>query len=264
MKIAITGKGGAGKSTLAAMLSLLAAKDGRKVLAVDADPDANLADALGIPRLEQQRVVTLARHRELVEERTGAKVKEFGQMFKLNPEVADIADKYAYPFRGVDLLVLGAVEGGGSGCACPESTLLRALVQNLVLYRQEAVILDMEAGIEHLGRATARGVDAFIAVVEPGQRSISTLHRIEAMAKEIGINRVLVVGNKVRTPEDQAFFREVLAGRELIGTIPYSALLGRNDRDGISVEDGLDEPLRGCFQEIFARIVSRTSPPKNP
>ena len=182
LKIAISGKGGVGKSTLAGTLARLWAAEGRRVLAIDADPDANLASALGLPAALRHTVHTISEERQLIEERTGAKVREFGQIFSLNPEVSDIADNYATHYAGVDLLVLGAAQRAGSGCACPESVLLKSLVRELVLRRDEVVILDMEAGIEHLGRGTAMGVDVMIAVVEPGQRSVETAHRVREMA----------------------------------------------------------------------------------
>ena len=151
MKLAISGKGGTGKSTLAAALSLLMAGKGWRVVAVDADPDGNLAAALGASPEEASRIVPISKQKELIEERTGAKVKQYGQMFKLNPEVSDIAEGYGTNLKGVTLLVLGAIEAGGSGCACPESVLIQALVSDLVLHRKDALVMDMEAGIEHLG-----------------------------------------------------------------------------------------------------------------
>ncbi|MCU0644166.1 MAG: AAA family ATPase, partial [bacterium] len=190
MKIAISGKGGVGKTTLAAALALLMARQGKKVLSVDADPDANLAAALGISVEKQQAIIPISRQVALIEELTGAKVKQYGQIFKLNPEVSDIADRFATIHNGVVLLVLGAIEGGGTGCACPESTLIRALITDLVLYKDDALIMDMEAGIEHLGRGTARGVDAMIIVLEPGQRSIDSAQRVIRMAGEIGLKDV--------------------------------------------------------------------------
>jgi len=167
MKVAVSGKGGVGKSTLAAALALLLAQRGWKVLALDADPDANLAATLGIPEEKRLQIIPVSRQADLIEQRTGAKIKQYGQIFKLNPEVSDIADSYAVQHAGVSLLVLGAIERGGSGCACPENVLIRALVADLLLYKNEALVMDMEAGIEHLGRATAQGVDAMLVVVEP-------------------------------------------------------------------------------------------------
>lgn len=192
MKLAISGKGGVGKSTLAAALALLLARDGKRVLAVDADPDANLASALGIPATIQRGIVPISQQIALIEERTGAKVKSYGQMFKLNPNVADVAERCAFMYENVALLVLGAIEKGGTGCACPESVFIRALVSDLILQQGDALIMDMEAGVEHLGRATVRGVDAMILVVEPGLRAIECANRCITMSADIGLTRIRI------------------------------------------------------------------------
>ena len=193
LKIAISGKGGVGKSTLAGTLARLYAQDGCRVLAIDADPDANLASALGFPLDLRDSIPTISNERQLIEERTGAKVREFGQIFTLNPDVAGIAEQYGVCHAGVNLLVLGAAQRAGGGCACPEGVLLKSLVRDLVLNRDEVVILDMEAGIEHLGRGSCAGVDIMVVVVEPGRRSIDTAHRVKEMAAALGIKRFAVV-----------------------------------------------------------------------
>jgi len=266
MKIAISGKGGAGKTTLAAALALMAAERGEKVVAVDADPDANLAQALGIPEAARSGIVPIARRAALIEERTGAKVEQYGQIFKLNPEVSDIALSYAFAHRGVALLVLGAIERGGGGCACAESVLLRALVTDLVLYKGETLVMDMEAGVEHLGRATARGVDEMIVVVEPGQRSIDTARRVIRMGAEIGLRDPSFVINKTRSPADEEFARRGVAwamraeGRpepELLGVIPYSDEIGGCDRDGMAVLDAAGPALRAALESIAVRLSDR-------
>ncbi|MCG3181913.1 MAG: Iron-sulfur cluster carrier protein [Phycisphaerae bacterium] len=255
MKLAVSGKGGVGKSTLSAALALLAARDGGRVLAVDADPDGNLASALGIPADVQAGIVPISQHRALIEQRTGAKVKQYGQMFKINPEVADIADGYALRHNGVALLVLGAIESGGSGCACPESVLIRALVQDLVLHKHDALVMDMEAGIEHLGRSTARGVDTLLVVVEPGQRSIDSARRVVRLAGEIGLaDRVRFVANKVTGPDDERFIRDSLAGQELLGVIPFSPTIRSADRAGRSVLEGLPPELIARFESILEKV----------
>jgi CO dehydrogenase maturation factor len=254
VKLAISGKGGAGKTTLAGALALLMARNGDRVLAVDADPDANLASALGVPAELQNSIVTIAQHKTLIEQRTGAKVKQYGQIFKLNPEVSDVSEKYAYPHEGVALLVLGAVDSGGSGCACPESVLLRSLVTDLVLHKDESLVMDMEAGVEHLGRATARGVDMMIVVIEPGQRSIDSALRVAEMSAEVGIRTVAAVPNKVRSPDDEQFIRQGIPAMPIIGSIPYSEAIRLGDRDGVSVLESLDSKLMQCFEQILNRL----------
>jgi len=254
MKIAISGKGGVGKSTIAAALSLYFAGKGHKVLALDADPDANLARALGIPEKEQGGIVPVSKQIALIEERTGAKVKQYGQVFKLNPEVADIADGYACKYRGVNLLVLGAVKSGGSGCACPENTFLRALTTDLVLFKDETLIMDMEAGIEHLGRATASGVDVMIVVVEPGQRSIDSAKTILRMANEIGLKKAVIVGNKAANGREEAFIKNALSGYEVLTVLPYSEAVRTADRQGVCASDIADEKLEKALQELYSGI----------
>ncbi len=219
MKIAISGKGGVGKTTLAALLIKYYSDQGKKVLAVDADPDANLALALGIP--DPQSIIPLCQMKELVAERTDSQPGKMGGFFKLNPKVDDIPEKYSRQLDGIKLIVMGGVKTGGSGCICPESVLLRTLVTHLVLLRDEVVIMDMEAGIEHLGRATARGVDKLIVVVEPGRRSVETALHVQKLAADLGLHKVALVANKVRQPQDLEFIREHLKGLPLLGYIPY-------------------------------------------
>ena len=192
MKIAITGKGGVGKTTLAALLSYLYASEGKKVIAVDADPDANLAQALGISKNEIEMIKPIAEMAELIEERTGAKPGSSGGIFKINPKVDDIPEGFGYKTDGITLLVMGRSKFAASGCYCPEHALLRRLLKHLIVERDEVVIVDMEAGIEHLTRGTAEGVNAFIVVVEPGQRSIQTASAVKRLAKELGVKRVAI------------------------------------------------------------------------
>jgi CO dehydrogenase maturation factor len=266
MKIAISGKGGVGKSTLAAAISLILAERGTKVIAVDADPDANLAQALGISEADQSSIIPIARRAALIEERTGAKVSQYGQMFKINPRVSDIADSYAFNHRGVSLLVLGAIERGGGGCACAESILLKALVTDLVLFKGETLVMDMEAGVEHLGRATAKGVDEMVVVVEPGQRSMESARRIIRMSAEIGLPDPVFVINKAKGFGDEDFAVKGLAaaaeaeGRSrpvVLGVIPYSDEIMGSDRDGTAVIDSVGPEIRALFEEITSRIAER-------
>ena len=254
MKIAVSGKGGVGKSTVAAALATLLAQRGEKVLALDADPDANLAGALGMPPEQQAEIVPVARRIALIEERTGVKVEEYGRVFKMNPEVSDVAEKFGTPYQGINLLVLGAVQSGGGGCACPENTFIRALVTDLVLYKHETLIMDMEAGIEHLGRATSQGVDVMVVVLEPGQRSVDCAKTVIRMAKEIGIRRLLFVGNKVTGAADEEFLKTALPGSEFAALIPYSEEIRTADREGVNPLDRAGGGLRAQFEQILTKI----------
>ena len=186
MKIAVTGKGGVGKTTFAATLARLYAAEGRPVLAADVDPDANLGLALGFDEETLDSIVPISKMRKLVEERTGATAGN--QFYHLNPKVDDIPDKYGKVCNGVRLLVLGTVETGGGGCVCPEHVMLKRIINNLVLRREDVVILDMEAGLEHLGRGTTEGVDAFIVVIEPGARSVQTYKNVKRLASDLGVS----------------------------------------------------------------------------
>ena len=197
MKIAITGKGGVGKTTFAATLARMYADEGRSVLAADADPDANLGLALGFSEEELEEIVPISKMRKLVEERTGA--DEFNKLFRLNPKVDDIPDKYAKSRNGVKLLVLGTVETGGGGCVCPEHVMLKRIISHLMLRSTDVVVLDMEAGLEHLGRGTTSGMDQFIVVIEPGARSVQTYKNVKRLAADLGVSQVRVVANKVRS-----------------------------------------------------------------
>ena len=261
-KLAISGKGGVGKSTLAAMFAHLAAAERFHVLAIDADPDANLAAALGMPRKERDQIIPLSEHRALIEERTGAKVNQYGQVLKLNPQVSDIAETVSQNFRRIHLLVLGAVERGGSGCACPESVMLRALLTDVILYKDDCLVVDFEAGLEHLGRATAQGVDLMLVVVEPGRRSVETAENVRKMAEEIGVKRVAVIGNKVSGPEDAAFLETALSGQHYLGSVPFSETIRRADRESLPLIDIAEECLMGQFRHLWATVKDKAGSSK--
>ncbi len=247
MKLAIGGKGGAGKTTLAAALARRAADLGRAVVAVDADPDGNLASALGVSEARIPRPI--AQMRELILQRTGAQDQGAGLMFKLNPRVDDLPDRFSVDAGGVRLLVLGTVESGGKGCLCPEGALLKTLMQHLLLRIDDDVILDMEAGLEHMGRASASGVDAMITVVEPGMRSVQTATRIRKLAADIGIKRAFVVANKLSRQQERDLLQRALGKQTIIGMLPFDEELARADLEG--------RPLdlkNGAFVEAVNRI----------
>jgi CO dehydrogenase maturation factor len=251
MKIAVSGKGGVGKTTFASLLIRTFDANGKHVLAIDADPDANLAAAVGIENADQ--ITPIAEMKDLIFERTEAKPGSIGGFFKLNPKVDDLPDALSARLGNIKLMRLGGVKKGGAGCICPESTLLKALVTHIVLARDEVVIMDMEAGIEHLGRGTARAVDRLIVVVEPGRRSIETAGHIRHLAGEIGLDNIAVVGNKIRGPKDEEYLRKHLADFNFFGFLPYEDALIEADLDGqapFEVESG----ARAVVAEMLAKF----------
>ncbi len=235
MKIAVTGKGGVGKTTFSATIARLYAEEGKHVLAADVDPDANLGLALGFSEEELAEITPISRMRKLVEERTEATPDH--QFYKLNPKVDDIPDTYGKLKNGVRLLVLGTVETGGGGCVCPEHVMLKRIINNLVLRRDDVVVLDMEAGLEHLGRGTTEGVDCFVVVIEPGARSIQTYKNVKRLASDLGVKQVRVVANKVRNEEDEVFIRDRIPADDLLGFIHYNTEIIDADRKGCSPFD---------------------------
>jgi CO dehydrogenase maturation factor len=230
LKIAIGGKGGVGKTTVTALLARSLAADSRnKVIAIDADPVANLAAALGIS--EKTPITPISRLTELIAERTGAKPGTMGGFFALNPKVDDIPDRFSLERDRVRLLVMGTVQSGGSGCICPEATVLKALMNHLVLVRDDIVIMDMEAGVEHLGRATSAAVDALIIVVNPGARSRTAAETIRRLGQDIGIKRTLILGNRLRGEADEELIRSSLADFEMLGFLPEDDEIVAADRE---------------------------------
>ncbi|MCD4687135.1 MAG: AAA family ATPase [Anaerolineae bacterium] len=237
MKLAITGKGGVGKTTLTALLAQIYADAGREVLAVDADPAPCLADALGLPPDLRAKLSPIAEMDTLIEERTGAKPGMMGGFFTINPRVDDIPERFSVVHRGVRLLEMGSVDLGGSGCICPEAAMVKTLFTHLLFRKDDVLLLDMYAGVEHLGRATVDFVDALIVVVEPTRRSLGTAAKIKTLAADIGLKRIWLVGNKVRDAEDDAFLRAETPGISVLGTLPHTLDVQEADRQGIAVHD---------------------------
>ncbi len=235
MKLAITGKGGVGKTTLSSTLARLYADEGRTVLAADVDPDANLGLALGLTQEEVDEIVPISKMRTLVEERTGATAAN--KFFKLNPYVADIPDTFSKDINGVKLLVMGTVDVGGSGCVCPEHVMLKSVLSSLTYRKNDVVIMDMEAGLEHLGRGTAMNMDQFIVVIEPGARSVQTYRNVKRLASDLGVKQVRVVANKIRDEGDEEFIRNAIPTEDLLGFIHYNTDIIDADRQGKSPYD---------------------------
>ncbi|ABR56139.1 Cobyrinic acid ac-diamide synthase [Methanococcus aeolicus Nankai-3] len=253
MKIAITGKGGVGKTFISATLSRLFEKDNYNVVAVDADPDMNLACALGI----DEEIIPLSKMDDLIEERTGAKVGEYGSVFKINPMVSDIVEKYGYTVNdaNINLIVMGTIEKGGDGCVCPASVLLRRLLRHLILKTDEVVILDMEAGIEHLGRKTTENVDLMIVVVEPSKKSLLTANRIKKLAKDIGVSNLYCIVNKIKNNEEKKQFEKIFNEQvniPILGYIPYSNEVSKCDLQGAPLN--LNSEVGKDIKKIYDKI----------
>lgn len=256
MKIAISGKGGVGKTTLTALLSQVYADAGRDVLAVDADPSPCLAGALGFPAELREKLRPIAEMDALIEERTGAKPGTVGGFFTINPRVDDIPERFSVNHRGVRLLEMGAVDIGGSGCICPESAMLKTLLTHLLFRKDDVLMLDMYAGVEHLGRATADFVDAMIVVAEPTRRSLGTAAQIKKLAADIGMKRLWLVGNKVRDEQEAAFMESESPGIPLLGFLPATLSVQEADRLGLAVYDYVPE-LRDAGQRIAAALLEK-------
>jgi CO dehydrogenase maturation factor len=253
MKIAVTGKGGVGKTTLTALMAQNYADAGRQVLAVDADPSPCLAGALGFPDEIRARLRPIAEMDELIEERTGAKPGATGGFFALNPRVDDIPDRFSVEHRGVRLLEMGSVDTGGSGCICPEAAMLKTLFVNLMFRKDDILLLDMYAGVEHLGRATVDFVDAMLIVVEPTRRSLGTAAQIRKLANDIGLTRLFLVGNKVRNGDEEKFLLSETPGLPVLGFLPADLAVQEADRLGIPVYDHAPS-LRLASAEIMKKL----------
>jgi len=252
LKIAIGGKGGVGKTTVCAVWAQLFAQDGFDVLAIDADPNANLALAFGVPA--EQTPVPLIQMKELIAERTGTRKDAVGAYFRLNPKVSDLPEKYWVRVDGVKLLILGAITQAGAGCACPEGAFLKALLTHTILQRQELVLVDLAAGVESMGRASVQGIDALVAVVEPGGRSIETANKVAEMAKDLGIKHVAAIANKITEAAQTDIIRSQLKDMPLLGSLSYSRSVQQADIERKPVSESDTEFVRQLWQAKSALI----------
>ncbi|OPY68264.1 MAG: Septum site-determining protein MinD [Syntrophorhabdus sp. PtaU1.Bin050] len=254
VKIAISGKGGVGKTTLAGVMARILGERGHRVLAVDADPDSNLADAIGVEASKLKGMKPLAQMKEFIEERTGAKKGDYGSFFRLNPKVDDIPDRFAVEKDEIKLVVIGDIQRGGGGCFCPENVMLKSLLSYVFIERDEYVIVDMEAGLEHLGRGTTEYVDALIVVVEPGQRSFHTARQVKKLSDDLGIKNLYIVGNKVMNEGDERLMRENLKEFSFLGVMAYNESIMEADKQGVSPYD-MDPAIKAEVEGIIDALT---------
>ncbi|MDR2103367.1 MAG: AAA family ATPase [Treponema sp.] len=248
-KIAVCGKGGVGKTTFASLLIWCLAEQGREVYAIDADVNPTLAGALGFPPEAVAEIRPIIDMKDLIQERTGAKSGEYGSYFKTNPYVKDIPEKFSRKIKNINFLLMGAMRGADQGCACAENAMLKALITHLILKEKETVVLDMVAGTEHMGRGTAKGVDAMFLVVEPGSRSVKAAREIERMSGDLGVQNTYIVGNKIRSPGDEAFLKKEMGDLVFAGFLPLNDEVIAAERQNRPLYEGSPE-MRGIIQKV--------------
>jgi CO dehydrogenase maturation factor len=230
---------------------------GRQVVAIDADPNVTLAACMGYKDAGDIRPIV--EMKDMIEERTGVKPGTIGGMFRLNPFVEDIPAKYSVEIAGIRVLVAGAIKNGGAGCYCPENALLRALISHLLVEADVALVLDMEAGLEHLSRGTVRAVDALLVVTEPSMRGVETAQRIRRLAGDIGLHKMYAVGNKIRSKEDEDFLKKVLPEWEFAGCMPYDEGIRNADMAGKPVWDGAGNETTQMVRRIADFVAAKLS-----
>jgi CO dehydrogenase maturation factor len=252
-KIAVCGKGGVGKTTFASLLAYCFAEQGREVYAIDADVNPTLAEALGFSPETIAGIKPIIDMKELVEERTGAKSGEYGSYFKTNPQVKDIPEKFSRKIGNIHFLMMGAMRGADQGCACAENAMLKALMIRLILKEKETVIMDMVAGTEHMGRGTAKGVDAMFLVVEPGMRSVKAAKEIYRLSEDLGVKNRFVIGNKIRSPEDEGFLRSEMPEFVFGGFFPLNDTVVAAERQGKALYESSPE-MRETINNIARNL----------
>jgi len=228
VKIAVSGKGGAGKTTIAAFLIQALADRDRQVLAIDADPSPHLARALDFPQAEEIRPI--AEMRDLIQERS----ERDGPFYRLNPKVSDLPERFMRQKGNIKLMVLGAIQQGGAGCACADNAVLRTLLNILLLSPNEDIVIDMEAGVEHLGRGTIASVDHLLIVIQPYRGSLETASKILVLGKDLKINHLGIVANQVHGLEDLNYIQDY-SGVKPIGVFPDSDEVREAERTGAPI-----------------------------
>jgi len=255
VKIAVSGKGGVGKTTISANLAKLFAQNGYTVYAVDADSDSSLGLALGINEIELNKIKPIIEMREFIGDQIGD-----GAFYTLNPLVNKIPDQFCININNKDskngkgyirFLRMGGIKKGGSDCYCRENIFLKSLVNSLILDTCDVVILDMGAGIEHLTRGTSKGVDLMLIVTEPSLSSIQTSRIVEKLARELEVKKIKFIANKVRTQKELDFIHEIFREEEMLGVISFDEAISEKSM-GISVNS--HEVDNKELEKVLARV----------
>jgi CO dehydrogenase maturation factor len=234
VKVAVSGKGGVGKTLVAASLAWSFARKGIRTIAIDADSSPNLGLTLGLTPEEAEGITPISEREELIESKTRT---DYPGVFRITFSVDDIVRAYAVQTPlGVHLIVMGTVRSAGGGCACPANTVVRNLIRHLVVERDEAVVLDLEAGVEHLGRGTVEHMDVMLLVTDANAKSLATAQRIHVLAREAGIPDLFIVGNRVNGPVEEDLIRAFAGshGMKVLDMIPYDPGIPASEMQGIS------------------------------
>lgn len=257
-RIVLAGKGGVGKSTLTALLSHELALKGRFVLAIDADEQMNLAATLGVGQAEASRITPLALAGDYIQEKIGSDPDGSGGMLRLNPDVADVVDRLSIAApSGIRLLVMGGVSGAGSGCLCPETSLLAATLRSMRLRTNDLVLMDTHAGLEHFGRSLAFGFDQVVVVAEPSFNAMSVAVRSALLAGELGIANLHLAVNRVRTDAEASRALEYLEEIDPEGSLNFRSVhFLPFDELALDCEPSVEPLVKGSS---LARSVERLS-----
>jgi CO dehydrogenase maturation factor len=257
MKIAVCGKGGVGKTFFAGSLAEQFVRAGHPVIAIDADSSPNLALTLGLSAEQAQEIVPVAENEELVRLKTGT---DYPGVFRLSFTVDDIIGRYAVPTpSGAGLLVMGTVKAIGSGCACPAHSVVRALMRHLVVERDEVVILDMEAGIEHLVRGTAEHVEILLAVTDANLKSLETAATICRLARKSGIRRIGLVANRIADDWQESAIRRFAEQHNLnvIALLPFDPLVAESGMTGVPLDRSASSAIK-AIGELAKKLPGLT------
>jgi len=258
MKIAVSGKGGVGKTLVAGVLADFFVKKGFKVLAIDADSSPNLALTLGIPLEEANKIVPVSENTQLLESKTRT---NFEGVYRLSFTVDNIIAKFGVksPY-GMNLLVMGTVRSAGGGCTCPANAVIRELLRHLILERDEVVVMDMEAGVEHMGRGTAKHVDTMLIIADSSLKSLETAKKIYKLATEAEIKNAFIVGNKVRDSSEDELIQQFAAENKIpiLALIPYDETILKADREGEPpLKYAEDSKGMAAIQEIGGKLLKQ-------